>query len=77
MSTRRSAWAFVILGVSLAASSAAVAASDAARWDAVGARPATKTVPAATFSLHDVAGHAVSLDQFRGRVVMLYFWATW
>ncbi len=77
MSTRRSAWAVVILGVSLVASSAAAAASDAALWDAVGVRPATKTVPATPFSLHDDAGHAVSLDQFRGRVVMLYFWGTW
>ncbi len=77
MSTRRNGWAVVILGVSLVASSAAATASGAARWDAVGVRPATKTVPAASFSLHDIAGHAVSLDQFRGRVVMLYFWATW
>ncbi len=77
MSTRRSDWAVMVLGVVLLASSAAAAASDAALWDAVGVRPAAKTVPAAPFSLHDVAGHAVSLDQFRGRVVMLYFWATW
>jgi thiol-disulfide isomerase/thioredoxin len=32
---------------------------------------------APSFSLADLNGRQVSLDQFKGRVVMLDFWATW
>lgn len=33
--------------------------------------------PAPQFTLPDLDGKPVSLDQFHGRVVLLYFWATW
>jgi peroxiredoxin len=33
--------------------------------------------PAPEFSLHDVDGQVVSLEDFRGRLVVLDFWATW
>jgi thiol-disulfide isomerase/thioredoxin len=33
--------------------------------------------PAPTFDLTDLDGHKISLDQFKGKVVMLDFWATW
>ena len=33
--------------------------------------------PAPNFKLRDLAGRQVSLDQFKGNVVMLDFWATW
>lgn len=33
--------------------------------------------PAPTFSLPTESGQSVSLDQFKGNVVMLNFWATW
>lgn len=33
--------------------------------------------PAPKFTLPDLNGRQVSLDQFKGRVVMLDFWATW
>jgi cytochrome oxidase Cu insertion factor (SCO1/SenC/PrrC family) len=33
--------------------------------------------PAPTFSLPDLDGKAVRLEDFRGKVVMLFFWATW
>jgi thiol-disulfide isomerase/thioredoxin len=32
---------------------------------------------APTFKLPDLSGQQVSLDQFKGKVVMLDFWATW
>jgi|WetSurMetagenome_2_1015567.scaffolds.fasta_scaffold458479_1 thiol-disulfide isomerase/thioredoxin len=33
--------------------------------------------PAPNFKLKDMDGHEVSLDQYKGRVVLLDFWATW
>ncbi len=33
--------------------------------------------PALGFSLPDLQGKKVSLKDFRGKVVLLYFWATW
>jgi len=33
--------------------------------------------PAPNFKLSDLSGREVSLDQFRGKIVMLDFWATW
>jgi thiol-disulfide isomerase/thioredoxin len=32
---------------------------------------------APAFSLTDIFGHSLSLDQYRGKVVLLDFWATW
>ena len=73
----RPAWTLLGLAVLVAASSAALAPSDAELWQAAGVRPAAQSVMAPAFNLRDVAGHLVSLEQFRGRLVMLYFWATW
>jgi len=33
--------------------------------------------PAPAFALPDLQGKAVRLEDFRGKVVMLAFWATW
>jgi cytochrome oxidase Cu insertion factor (SCO1/SenC/PrrC family) len=33
--------------------------------------------PAPAFTLPDLHGKPVSLSQLRGKVVMLFFWATW
>jgi thiol-disulfide isomerase/thioredoxin len=33
--------------------------------------------PAPEFQLHDLGGATVTLSQFRGKVVVLDFWATW
>ena len=33
--------------------------------------------PAPAFTLESLAGKQVSLSDFRGRAVLLYFWATW
>jgi cytochrome oxidase Cu insertion factor (SCO1/SenC/PrrC family) len=33
--------------------------------------------PAPAFTLESLAGERVSLSDWRGRVVLLYFWATW
>jgi cytochrome oxidase Cu insertion factor (SCO1/SenC/PrrC family) len=33
--------------------------------------------PAPAFALPDLQGKTVRLENLRGKVVMLYFWATW
>ena len=33
--------------------------------------------PAPAFALPDLNGKAIRLADFRGKVVLLYFWATW
>ena len=33
--------------------------------------------PAPSFTLQDMTGHEVSLDDYRGKIVILDFWATW
>ncbi len=36
-----------------------------------------KTILAPAFSLRDISGKTVTLSQFKGKVVILDFWATW
>ncbi len=40
-------------------------------------QPEKDRKPAAAFALHDVSGKTVNLADFRGKVVLLDFWATW
>jgi thiol-disulfide isomerase/thioredoxin len=37
----------------------------------------TQALPVADFALPDIAGHTVKLSSFRGKMVILNFWATW
>lgn len=46
-------------------------------WQAVGVARASPPVDAPGFGLRDLAGRSVRLADFRGRLVMLYFWTTW
>ncbi len=69
-----------ILIASLAAASGLLAApglpaSAAAETGAYAGLAPTELAP--DFTRNDLAGHAVTLSGFRGRVVLLQFWATW
>lgn len=44
---------------------------------AMGSRPPAAGMPASAFSLTDLNGKSHTLEQYRGKIVLLNFWATW
>jgi hypothetical protein len=52
-------------------------APDAKLWDAAGVTQLTERTEAPSFALTDLTGQEIDLQDLRGRLVMLYFWATW
>jgi hypothetical protein len=44
---------------------------------ALGLQPYESPKPAPLFSLPDVTGRPRTLEELRGKVVLLFFWATW
>ena len=63
-----------ILLVTLASGAAVAAALDFA---ALGIIPYEPPKPAPAFALPDLDGKTVRLEDFRGKVLLLFFWATW
>lgn len=55
---------------------AALLAGPSASWS-MGSRPPAAGVPAVDFTLTDLQGKTQSLSQYRGKIVLLNFWATW
>jgi cytochrome oxidase Cu insertion factor (SCO1/SenC/PrrC family) len=65
--------------VALAAVVVLAAAAGAATpdWESLFIQPYEPPKPAPAFSLPDLEGKAHTLESLRGKVVLLYFWATW
>lgn len=55
----------------------AVSAAAAPDFDGMQVTPYDPPKPAPAFSLPDLDGHPRRLDDARGKVVLLFFWATW
>jgi thiol-disulfide isomerase/thioredoxin len=69
----------LVLGTSPACKSAKDKAGDAGNPLAENSAidSSTTTIPAPAFSLPDLAGNQVNLAQFKGKVLVIDFWATW
>ena len=68
---RAAIWVAVALAL---VGSAAVAAPD---FSSLGLQPYTPPKAAPEFELPDLAGQARTLAEFKGKVLLLFFWATW
>ncbi len=65
-------WAAAVGALVLAAQTAA-----APNWAALDAQPYEPPKPAPVFALPDPDGKVTRLEDLRGKVVLLFFWATW
>ncbi len=66
-----------LIGVLHVAAVGLAPAPEADLWRAAGIARAARQVPAPSFQLQDLAGNRVDLRQFRGRIVLVYFWGSW
>ena len=55
----------------------AAAAAAAPDWESLHIQPYEPPKPAPAFSIPDLDGKPQTLESLRGKVVILYFWATW
>ena len=72
---RRSGLAALVLAIALGAAVGARAAGP--DFEAMSLEPYEPPKPAPAFSLPDVDGRTWTLAELKGKVVLLFFWATW
>lgn len=72
---RRAGLAALVLAIALGAAAGARAAGP--DFEAMSLEPYAPPKPAPAFSLPDVDGRTWTLADLKGKVVLLFFWATW
>ena len=65
------------LGALLIAALALTASAASPDFSVLDLQPYESPKPAPAFSLPDLAGHTRNLAELKGKVVLLFFWATW
>jgi cytochrome oxidase Cu insertion factor (SCO1/SenC/PrrC family) len=68
---------FVVLLAALVIAVASVPTRAAPDFSAMQVQPYEPPKPAPAFALPDLDGKTVRLEDFRGKVLILFFWATW
>jgi cytochrome oxidase Cu insertion factor (SCO1/SenC/PrrC family) len=71
----RSRWVVVGLGAMLVLAGAGATA--APNFGSLGLHPYTPPKAAPEFTLPDLEGKVRTLAEFKGKVLLLFFWATW
>jgi cytochrome oxidase Cu insertion factor (SCO1/SenC/PrrC family) len=67
-----------VLAVALwAAAAVAQPATAPAAWEKMGVQAYQPPKPAPAFTLPSLDGRTVSLDDQKGKALLLFFWATW
>ena len=66
-----------LLGALLIGGLAVAASAAGPEWETLDLQPYESPKPAPAFSLPDLSGHTRNLADLRGKVVLLFFWATW
>jgi len=67
----------IIFGTGAIFSAGAIANAGEDLMEAASVIKFKEGTPAPTFTIEDIAGRSVKLEGFRGKVVLLNFWATW
>lgn len=60
-----------------AAAAVAQPATAPPAWEKMGVQPYQLPKPAPAFTLPSLDGRTVSLDDQKGKALLLFFWATW
>jgi cytochrome c biogenesis protein CcmG/thiol:disulfide interchange protein DsbE len=77
MRARLAAGRLIAAGIWATMAAAPAGAAPPAAWQEMGVQAYEPPKPAPAFALPALDGRTVRLADFRGKVLVLFFWATW